>query len=664
MVCLLNSSCLSCEKLLSYISPSILSFALNIADKVLVTNGDLVAEYIGSKNALDLVNITSRNDKFLDSYDYKSNSSSLIVESNSIFEQDAKIEPQVLDTHVKCEENVDAELFDSSFMINNIQRNHLSQSDDKNMLNSSYIDYDFDFANLHLYDVIQRERCLVNKVINHLSTTLGSDCFVNETLHNYKRNRREKNSITSNSDPSFQQEKNANASQKYKYHKNGKSFSSTLNSKDNKDIMKFGTPKMKKQYQTCYTHSTSSKKHRETPHRISLTPNCIFDNSIISMSPNCKTPNRRNRKNTIKTPISSHIHNNSIVSKSPNFMTPICSNRKVNLSRSSSDDNHFSSKLFRKTHKHKNEVQYSDFNRCRKYIAQSTPRRKKRSIYKFRSSRKECFDTYREQRKDNVATNTFITHKILRPVNLNKTIFIDTAEDTTDTVESNLKVYSSKSERIANAKEQDYYRDRFKIKLDEEKYYKDDKTHDKDNSNLMDLSGNNLNRIENESVDDFYSDRKYDTNNENNVKKNPFVTVRKDIFKIGKETVNSSPRNNLKFIYTTGSSSLHSDNSVDSIDCDTKKLLNKDLNVNVNKTCNLHEKNWSSDRFHESLLCKLALEDNSHISQCGKQIYLPESRRSCWSYFSRMDESNVDFARTENTSETGNLDVYKSEKSS
>lgn len=652
---------------------------------MLVTNGDLVAEYVTSKNTvLNLVHNAQRNDAFFDFRDSKPNTSSMIANLNSTLDiSDAsKTECKVLNiVNTKRKDEVDVKSLDSPRDSNTItaQWSNLSQIDDKNMQNYSFVDLDFDFANLHLSDVMEKEKSLVSKIINHLSTTIGSDC-INETLHNYKRDyREESSSAASNSDVSFQQKENIDVLPK---HKTPKSRSSKPKDRRNKDILKFNTPNMRKQNLKHSTQSTSREKYREVSRRIPLTPTYILDNSIISMSPNFKTPNHWKRKSTIKTPlILSHTYDDSIVSKSPNFATPVCTSRKRVVSKESPLDAYFSSKIFKKSHENQNQVQYAEFNRHKKHIAQSTPRRRKRSIYKLRSSssRKRYLDTYRQE--NDVIADEVTPRKMLKPVNLDKTIFTGATGDTTDTVDSSFETSPWKLKTVRIKRRNYYYKCHLALKLDGEKYgttHKDGTAHDSNNSirTCLDDSFNQMKK-ENESTNSIVNDKEHsDVRSENNLVNSPYVTVRKDMFKVEKpESMlsffkDSFTSTNLRSMYTIESNSLHSDNFVDCVDCDTKKLLNEDLNVNISKICNLHARNWCSNRFREpSSHDKLAVENNSRIpvvnlfAQSRKQIYSPDSQRSCPSSSSRMD---VDFERTESVSpiQERNLDMYKSEKSS
>ncbi|XP_025161831.1 uncharacterized protein LOC105192406 [Harpegnathos saltator] len=637
-----------------------------VLDKVLVTNGDIIAEYVtSSHDTTHNINTdnASKNDMLLDFYNCKPSFSPMNLESNNMPEIYNNITKESKNISMEYKEDINIKSADLSITNNQmiIEQNNFSQTNNKDILNYSFVDLDFDFANLYLSDVMEKEKCLVGKIINHLSTTLTSDCTINETLQNYKRNKQESSNITSNSDMSFPI-KEKRAFYEYKYGKTPKNFSLKLKHNCNKDILKPNTPIVRKKYPRFNTGSISRKKHKKTSDKVLLTPPCILDNSIISMSPNFNTPNHR-KKNTMKTPlILSRIHDDDdIISKSPNFTTPVRVGKKKNVEKTSLGNNCLSSKVFKKSHEHKIQTQYSEFNRCKRYIAQSTPRRKKKFIYKLHSGRKRL-DCYRQE--DNITTDDFIVRNTLKPINLDKTIFSEVAEDATrhNTLNSNIGSLLLNSNESLEMERQNY----MPIKLDEGKYDEDDIARDNSDSSQIDLD-NNINQMEkkNESIDSFDSDRRDDIKRENEQTNAPFVTIRKNRFKTGRttETANSAT-DNIKSTYTTDS--LHGESYVDCIECDTKKLLNEDIYINISKSCNLHAKNWCSNRFHKPFPSKAKTQGDLHIPivnlsvKCGRYIYLPTFSSTL---SSEPNGYSVDSKRAEGTYET-NLNVHKTERSS
>ncbi|KYM77846.1 Ankyrin repeat and LEM domain-containing protein 1 [Atta colombica] len=531
------------------------NIALNIADKVLVTNGDVIAEYVASKDTvLDEDDMAQKSE--LTNSSNKQNSSSMIVVSNRTLDICAAIE-----TKYKLSNNSD----ECSSNINYAPTTKIQNN------------------------VLRTEKCLVSQIINHLSSSLTSSCTINETLHN-KINKQEESTIT------------------------------TSNSN---------------------TQSTSKNKCKDISNKISLTPTRILDNSIISMSPNFNTPSHRKRRNACRFPLTlSHICNDSIVSKSPNF-TPVCMGKK-NLTKTSHED---SLNVFKR---YKIEMQYPECNWYKKHVAQSTPRRiKKRSIYKFHSGRKR-FKSYRYE--SDVTSDEFISNNILKPIDLNKTIFSDTTRyDILDTSSEHSLLNFNKSIKI---EQQDQHKNNLAVKLDEERYDETDVTDNNSDANLLDANSFNQIEKENESVSNFSNNKKYakPRNNEINIE---FITIRKKfiIDKALEKTIDT----NIKSTCTTESDSLHKENFVDCVDCDTKKLLNEDLNMNISKTCNLHTKNWYNDRFHLSPLYKSPIENNSLPAtnlpiQCKKKIYILGSQKS---YSSR----SIDFKGTEGLLKAKELDV-------
>ncbi|KYN37759.1 Ankyrin repeat and LEM domain-containing protein 1 [Trachymyrmex septentrionalis] len=524
-------------------------FALNIADKVLVTNGDVIAEYVASKD-------------------------------------------MILDEDDKAQKN------ECSYNINyaptaKIQNN--VQTDKKEILNCSFVDLDFDLANLYLSNVMQKEKCLVSQIINHLSSSLTSSCTINETLHN-KTNKQEESTIT------------------------------TSNSN---------------------TQSTSKNKCKDLSDKIFLTPTRILDNSIISMSPNFNTPSHRKRRNACRFSLtSSYICNDSIVSKSPNF-TPVCTEKK-NLTKTSHED---SLNVFKK---YKTEMQqYPECNWYKKHVAQSTPRRiKKRSIYKFHSGRKR-FKPYRYE--TDVTSDEFISNNILKSIDFDKTIFSDrTRYDILDTSSEHSLLNFNKSIKI----EQDQHKNNLAVKLDEERYDETDVTDNNSDTNLLDTNSS-FNQIEkeNEPVSNFSNNKTYAKSGNNEIN-TEFIIRKKFIDKALEKSIDT----NIKSTCTTESDSLHKENFVDCVDCDTKKLLNEDLNMNISKTCNLHAKNWYGDRFHLSPSYKSPIENNSlsatNLSiQCKKKIYILESQKS---YSSKSTDSKG----TEGLLQARELDVCNAQNNS
>ncbi|EGI61437.1 PREDICTED: uncharacterized protein LOC105149907 isoform X1 [Acromyrmex echinatior] len=582
-------------------------------DKVLVTNGDVIGEYVASKNTvLNEEDDMAQKSELTNSSNYKQNSSSMIVDSNRTHVCAA------IETKYKLSDNSDG----CSSSINHAStakiQNNVLRTGKKEMPNCSFID--FDLANLYLSNVMQKEKCLVSQIINHLSSSLTSSCTINETLYN-KVNKQEESTITSNSNTSFNDRlylmKDVGV-----HHK--KSKNSPYKIKNSKDILKPITPNMKKQYSKYNRQSTSKNKCKDISDKISLTPTRILDNSIISMSPNFNTPSHRKRRNAYRFPLT-HICNDSIVSKSPNFT--VCTGKK-NLTKTSHED---SLNVFKK---YKTEMQYPECNWYKKHVAQSTPRRiKKRSIYKFHSGRKR-FKPYRYE--SDITSDEFISNNILKPIDLDKTIFSDTTHyDILGTSSEHSLLNFNKSIKI---EQQDQHKNNLAIKLDEERYDETDVIDNNSDANLLDTNSS-FNQIqqENELVSNFSNNKKYAKfgNNEINTE---FITIRKK-FVIDKP-LEKSVDTNIKSTCTTESDSLHKENFVDCVDCDTKKLLNEDLNMNISKTCNLHAKNWY-DRFHLSPLYKSPIENNSLPAtnlpiQCKKKIYILGSQKS---YSSRSTDS-------------------------
>lgn len=622
-------------------------FALNIADKVLVTNGDVIAEYVASTDTvLNVDNMTQKN-ALIDSSNCKPNSSSMIVDSSRVPDVCA-----VIETKYKLLNNLDGCPRTNHMPTVQIQ-NNLVWTDKKEVSNCSFADLDFDFANLHLSDVMQKEKCLVSQIINHLSSSLTSNCTINETLHNYKRNKQEESSIvTSNSDTSFDLTRDAGVCYKYKYHKKSNS-SCKIKNNPNRDILKLNTPNIRRQYSKYKIQNNSKRKYKDISDKISLTPTRILDNSIISMSPNFNTPSHRKRRNTSKTLLTpSYICNDSIVSKSPNF-TPVCTKKK-NLTKIS-HVNDYSMKVFKTSPKYKTQIQYPEFNWYKKHVAQSTPRRKKRSIYKFYSGRKR-FDRYRYE--SDVTSDEFTSNNILKPVDLDKTIFFKTAEDIQyGILDTSSEFSSSNFKKSSKIKRRNQY-NHLTIKLDKGRYNENDVT-DNSNANLLDASSS-FNQIEKENKSDnnLSNNKKY-IKSENNEVNTRFITVRKNIFNI--EILEKSiDTNNIKSTYTTESNSLHKENLIDCVDCDTKKLLNEDLNMNISKTCNLHAKNWYSGR-SLFLLHKSSENDSLPAAnlpiQCEKQIYLSDSQILCSS-------RSTDSKKIKNLLEIKDLNMHKAEDNS
>ncbi|KAM0729136.1 Ankyrin repeat and LEM domain-containing protein 1 [Formica fusca] len=561
-------------------------------DKVLITNGDIIAEYVASKDTVsNLNNITMKN-LFTD-YEYASRATNTMT----------------------------AQL-----------QNNLVLTDKKEISNHSFIDLDFDFANLHLSDVMQKEKCLVSQIINHLSSSLASDCTINETLHNCKRNKREESDF----DMPFNLKKNEGAHYKHKYYKNSKDYQYKQHNTSNENILKLNIPNVKEQYSKYSAQNASRKQHKKNSNEIPVTPSYILDNSIVSMSPNFNTPNHRKRKDIAKTPLTpSYINNDSIVSKSPNFTTPVCTTRRRNLAKTSHANDYFSANIFKKFRERTTRTQYPELNWQKKHIAQSTPRRKKRSIYKLHSGKKK-FNPYRYE--SDVTSDEFTAGNKLKPVDLNKTIFFEEAEDIrydildTSSEYSSLNVKESSKIRFS----QSHCNNHVVTKLDEGRYDEDDKVSDNSESNLLNNSFNQMEK-ENKSVNNF---KKYVKSESYQVNTEQFVTVRKNIFKIDKAPeMTNAFTNNIKSTCTTESDMLDTENFIDCVDCDTKKLLNEDLDMNIKNN---------------------SLSIVNLPVQCKKQIYLLDSEKSS---SSRL-ENNTDFKKMENMPKVKGLDMYKIEKNS
>lgn len=573
-----------------------------------------------------------------DSSNCKPNSSSMIVDSRRV---------PVIETKYKLLNNLDGCPSRTNHMPTVQIQNNLLWTDKKEVSNCSFADHDFDFANLHLSDVMQKEKCLVSQIINHLSSSLTSNCTINETLHNYKRNKQEESSIaTSNSDTSFHLTRDADVCYKSKNKKSNSPCK--IKNKLNRDILKLNTPNMKRQYSKYKIQNNSKKKYKDISDKIS-TPTRILDNSIISMSPNFNTPSHKKRRNTSKILLTpSYICNDSIVRKSSNF-TPVCTKKK-NITKMSHVDDYFMK--VKKSPKFKTQMQCPEFNCYKKHAAQSTPRRKKRSIYKFYTGRKR-FDRYRHE--SDVTSDEFTSNNILKPVDLDKTIFFKTVEDIHyNILDTSSELSSSNFKKSLKIKRNQY--NHLAMKLDEGRYDENDVTDNNSNAYLLDASSS-FNQIEkeNESVNSLSNNKK----SENNGVNTRFITVRKNIFntEILEKSIDT---NNIKCTHTTESDSLHKENLVNCVDCDTKKLLNEDLNMNISKTCNLHAKNWYC-RSHVFPLHKSPENDllpaaNLPI-QCKKQIYLPDSQISCSS-------RSTDSKKMKDFLEVKNLDVHKAEDNS
>ncbi|KYQ51077.1 Ankyrin repeat and LEM domain-containing protein 1 [Trachymyrmex zeteki] len=508
-------------------------------DKVLVTNGDVIAEYVASKDTVLDEDDMEQNSELTNSSNYKQNSSSMIVDSSHTPDVCAAIE-----TKCKLSNNLDG----------------------------------------------------CSSSINHAPTA--------KIQNNFLRT----------------------------------------------DILKPST-NMRKQYSKYNRQNTSKIKCKHISDKISLTPTRILDNSIISMSPNFNTPSHRKRRNACRFPLTpSHICNDSVVSKSPNF-TPVCT-RKKNLTKTSHED---SPNVFKK---YKTEIQYPERNWYKKHIAQSTPRRKKRLIYKFHSGRKR-YEPYRYD--SDITSDEFISNNILKPIDLNKTIFSEIADttryDILDTSSEHSLLNFNKPIKIER---QNQHKSNLAVKLDEERYDETDVTDNNSDVNLLDTNSS-FDQIEkeNEPISNFSNNKKYikSGNNEINTE---FITIRKN-FLIDK-ALEKPVDTNIKSTCTTESDSLHKENFVDCVDCDTKKLLNEDLNMNISKTCNLHAKNWYGDRFHLSPLYKSPIENDSLPAtnlpvQCKKKIYVLGSQKS---YSSR----SIDSKGTEGLLKAKELDVCNAQNDS
>ncbi|XP_029155929.1 uncharacterized protein LOC114928762 isoform X2 [Nylanderia fulva] len=628
-----------------------------VLDKVLITNGDIVAEYVASKDIVsNLDNIIMNNILT----DFNSNSSSMIVNLNNTLNED-----NIIETKYKLLNNLDEYSSRATNIITAQLQNNLAWTDKKEVPNHSLINLDFDFANLHLSDVMQKEKCLVSQIINHFSTSLASDCTINETLHNRKRNKCKKSSIAeSDSDMPDEVKKDISA-HKRKYYKNLQNYPSKLQHTSNKNILKLDTPNVRGQYSKYSTQSSSRKQHKKNSNEIPVTACNILNNSIVSMSPNFNTPNYRQRKNIAKTPLTPSYINDSIVSKSPNFTTPDCTTKKRNLEKTSHINNHSSTNVFKKFREFATQMQCSEFNWNKKHVAQSTPRRKKRSIYKFHSgSKKRRLNPY--QYESDVTSDEFTACHELKLVDLNRTIF-EGAENTRYDILDSSSDYASLNVKKSSKMRflQNHCNNYLVTNLDEGRYDEDRLlliTPDNSQANLQDNSFNQMEK-ENKFVNNFNNLKKH-TKFENDQINTEFVTIRKDRFKIDKAPkMTDAFTNNIKSTYTTEFDMLHRENCIDCVDCDTKKLLNEDLDMNISKTCNLHAKNWCNNECHEPQ--KMIKENNSLPTvnssiQCKKQVYLLDSER----YSSSRLENNTDSKKMENILRVKSLDMYKIEKNS
>ncbi|RLU16794.1 hypothetical protein DMN91_010862 [Ooceraea biroi] len=604
-----------------------------VLDKVLISNGDIIAEYVASKDAavrVDIGNMTRRI-VLTDLSNCKSSSPSINVVLSSVSST-----CDITETEYKSLSSVSERPFriDSATIAQTL--NDLSQTDKKVTSSCSFTDLDFDFANLCLTDVMRKEKCFVSQIINHLSTSLASDRSVNETLHNYKKIKQEED--TSELDRSFLLDEDASF-HKCDYYRKPKGFSPKL--KNNR------TPTVKR-WSKRGTQSACKKKCK----MLDKAPACALDNSIISMSPNFHTPNHKRKRNIAKTPLTpSHIFNDSIISRSPNFATPICACRTRNLARSSHVSDYFPSrKVFKTPHEHEDRyVEFNQSNLIKKRIAQSTPRRRKKSIYKLHSARKR-FEFHRHE--GDIVSDEFTTSSSLKPVNLDKTIF--SAEEVTchATVDSCSEYPSLYSQEPS----QHNYSNQLTMQLSEKKYNKgsimrNDNLNQLNKIDQVDLSNSfNQTERENEFANSFGDDKRY-IKSENNQMDAELIKVRRDLFKTDNalEAIDTSV-NNVKSARTT-----------DCVDCDTKKLLNEDLNMNINKTCK-HEKNWCDDKFHENPSHKSVAENNPPLTcrplnlpaMCEKQVHLSDLLRSSSLKIAR---DSSDSKRTENLPRAKDFDL-------
>lgn len=601
------------------ITPSLI---LNVTDKVLVTNGDVVAEYIASKEKIVNLNENMTEKNTLDFYNCKPNSSSMIVDTSHV----TYLCNNTIETKFILPDNVNKYSFKHSETAQ-FQDNH-SETDTREISNYSFIDLDFDFANLHLSDAVEKEKCLVSQIINQLSFSVNN-CKINETLNIYKRNNQRERSVTNNSSTSYQLKENEDIPHKYKYYKTSESILHKRKKKCVKDISQSATSTKTR----CSKQSTSKKKHKEVVSKTPLTPIYVFDNSIISMSPNFKTPNQGTKRNIVNT---SPLINDDIISMSPNFMTSKRTNKRLHLKKRISIDDSCFQEMLKHSQKYKNQIQQSEYNLHRKRIAQSTPRKKRRSIYKY--SRRQIFHTYRYE-SDVITDEVSGNNRFKSLVDLNKTIFseVDILDTSNECLSINLTKHSKSGQENND-------NNNFTIHFDNEKYNQDINT----DPNLVNLN-NSFSQIEKKNSVNYFSGNKY-MKSENTQVNDKFVTIRKNIFKTNKDpkAIDISPKKSASITKPIDLS--HREEFVDCVDCDTKKLLNEDLNVNISKICNVHAKNWCSDKLPETLSHKL------NTQACS----LSQSRI----LLSKLNKQSIDFKKTEDIFKVKDSNIFQSERNS
>ncbi|KAL0116108.1 hypothetical protein PUN28_011165 [Cardiocondyla obscurior] len=564
-----------------------------VLDKILISNGGVVAEYVTSKDMVDVHNSMHKN-ALNDLINSKLDTSSMIVD-------------------LSCALNVYIENgYKSSNKI--ILNEYFSRTDH---MPTAEIQ-----SNFLQTDSLQKEKCVISQIINNLD---------------YNKNEQEKSITTSNSDTSSDLKENACSKYKYSQIKSKNFKISGKNNSENEDILKLST---RRHHSRNNIDNSFKRKYKD---KISLATPHILDNSIISMSPNFNTPIRELKgRNTCKTSLTqSNIYNDLIISASPNLAS-VCLKKK-NLTKTSHVDY---LKVFNKSFKYRTQMQHSEFNWHKKHIAQSTPRRKKRLSCKFHSGRKK-FDSH--QYETDMTSDE--CNNILKPINLNKTIFFETCEDTSryNVLDMSRKFSSLNLKKRSERKQQGQY-NHLAIKLDEGRYDESEKMENKDVR--LDAS-NSFYQIakENKSVNNI-------SKSENNEINTGYIVIKKNICNNNEKSVNT----NIKSLHTTESDSLQNENFTDCIDCDTRNLLNEDLIVNISRTCSLHVKNWRSDKFYTSPIHKSFIENNSLPAedlsvQCKKQIYLLDYQKLCSSKSTKSKE-------TESLWTVNDFDVHNTERNS
>ncbi|XP_046814180.1 ankyrin repeat domain-containing protein 11-like [Vespa crabro] len=225
-------------------------------DKIVLNNGNAVAEYIIPKNTSLNVN-------------YNDSSKMILKYSNEHISND----------------------IDDSCMTSIVSSFPSKQDLKKDEL-------DFMFEKLCINENVKKEKVLISEIINSLSTSLTSDATINETFLDHVKH--EKQSMPTKSSP-----KNCILPLLSSSQKTNSKFNSIKSKK------KYVTSKFKQKDLLSYDFnepliesckSKSTKKSKTNVHKLPFMSSSILDNSIISTSPNFYTPiNKRKRQNIVKT---------------------------------------------------------------------------------------------------------------------------------------------------------------------------------------------------------------------------------------------------------------------------------------------------------------------------------------------------------------------------